>query len=256
MESEEDAKDTLLDLRIKKRTFRGEAVKGRLKSESVVKSFYPIQPVPVIPSVQMGAPFNGFVPPMVPMFGYPVPVLAPMEMMPIMATQELKDGTENSSISHDGTQNVVDEVVKDLINSSINGKKLAATISPKGGVSANQSKPKVVVAGTTHSGGIHKTTTAPLSAPTGAAMKKPVSSSPSKVSTGKDEKKAAIDTSSRNFPPLVAVDDSIAPTPGFKTEFKKYAFEEIISIVGVIKEACLPASIIPVIMHHVFMTGQ
>ena len=32
METEEDAKDTLLDLRLKKRLFRGQPIKGRLKS--------------------------------------------------------------------------------------------------------------------------------------------------------------------------------------------------------------------------------
>lgn len=43
METEEEAKDTLLDLKLKKRTFRGQSVKCRLKSEqsSVMRSFYP-----------------------------------------------------------------------------------------------------------------------------------------------------------------------------------------------------------------------
>ena len=43
MDTEEDAKDTLLDLRLKKRTFRGAAVKARLKTETVVRSFFPVQ---------------------------------------------------------------------------------------------------------------------------------------------------------------------------------------------------------------------
>jgi hypothetical protein len=45
MESEEDAKDTLIDLRLKKRLFRGQPVKGRLKSEAVPKtsSYFPPQ---------------------------------------------------------------------------------------------------------------------------------------------------------------------------------------------------------------------
>jgi hypothetical protein len=46
MDSEDDAKDTLLDLRLKKRMFRGQSVKGRLKSETVVRSFYPVQAAP------------------------------------------------------------------------------------------------------------------------------------------------------------------------------------------------------------------
>ncbi len=39
MDSEEEAKDTLFDLRLKKRTFRGQPVKARLKTETVVRSF-------------------------------------------------------------------------------------------------------------------------------------------------------------------------------------------------------------------------
>ena len=46
MDSEEDAKDTLIDLKLKKRMFRGQPVKGRLKSETVVRSFYPVQAAP------------------------------------------------------------------------------------------------------------------------------------------------------------------------------------------------------------------
>lgn len=43
MESEEHAKDTMLDLKLKKRTFNGQYVKCRLKSEpsSIIRSFYP-----------------------------------------------------------------------------------------------------------------------------------------------------------------------------------------------------------------------
>ena len=65
MDSEDDAKDTLLDLRLKKRQFRGQSVKGRLKSETVVRSFYPVQAAPsmapaIYPGMQMQ--YAGFVP--------------------------------------------------------------------------------------------------------------------------------------------------------------------------------------------------
>lgn len=40
MESETDAKDTLLDLKLKRRMFNGENVKARLKTEVAVRSFY------------------------------------------------------------------------------------------------------------------------------------------------------------------------------------------------------------------------
>ncbi len=66
MDSEEEAKDTLLDLRLKKRTFRGNAVKARLKTETVIRSFYPLQGAPVIPVVYPPMAYTGF--------GYGVPV--------------------------------------------------------------------------------------------------------------------------------------------------------------------------------------
>ena len=69
MDSEEDAKDTLIDLKLKKRMFRGQAVKGRLKSETVVRSFYPVQAAPAMPpaGIYPGMPMQfpsaaGFVP--------------------------------------------------------------------------------------------------------------------------------------------------------------------------------------------------
>lgn len=56
MDSEDDAKDTLLDLRLKKRMFRGQSVKGRLKSETVVRSFYPVQAAPSMsPAIYPGS---------------------------------------------------------------------------------------------------------------------------------------------------------------------------------------------------------
>lgn len=58
MDSEEDAKDTLFDLRVKKRTFRGQPVKGGLKSVSMVRSFFPVQAAPVMPAaVYPGMPY-------------------------------------------------------------------------------------------------------------------------------------------------------------------------------------------------------
>lgn len=53
METEEDAKDTCLDLRLKKRTFRNLPVKARIKTEPVVRSYFPVPPAipqfPIIP---------------------------------------------------------------------------------------------------------------------------------------------------------------------------------------------------------------
>jgi len=48
MDNETDAKDTLLDLKLKRRQFNGETVKARLKTEVSVRSFYS-QPPPPMP---------------------------------------------------------------------------------------------------------------------------------------------------------------------------------------------------------------
>jgi hypothetical protein len=59
MDSETDAKDTLLDLKLKRRTFNGENVKARLKTEVSVRSFYSQPPPkPVINNINsyLGGP--------------------------------------------------------------------------------------------------------------------------------------------------------------------------------------------------------
>lgn len=61
MDSEDDAKTTLIDMRVKKRNFRGKAVKAGLKTEMAVKSFYIEQnnPPPPVPfPMQMNMGFN------------------------------------------------------------------------------------------------------------------------------------------------------------------------------------------------------
>jgi len=76
LETEEDAKEVLLQLMMKKRTFRGEKVKGRLKSETVVRSFYsapPQMPSTVPPSFVPNMQYSG---------GYmPMGQMGPMNQM-------------------------------------------------------------------------------------------------------------------------------------------------------------------------------
>jgi hypothetical protein len=127
MDSEDDAKDTLLDLRLKKRLFRGQSVKGRLKSETVVRSFYPVQAAPsmppaIYPGMQMQYA-GGFVPGPMPIDmrygGYsmgpldgmmamgrmmppPVPMGEMLPHIPILASssqdeQEIKSGSPSQS---------------------------------------------------------------------------------------------------------------------------------------------------------------
>ena len=135
-ETEDFAKDTLLDLRLKKRTFRGQPVKARLKTETVVKSYYPVQTAPPIPPVfpimgypgmgMMGPPLPinlqayGYLPPpyvtdgipMVPFGGLvpPQPLLVPVDPQLHLATtaaagalqQQPVVGNSSDSASHAG----------------------------------------------------------------------------------------------------------------------------------------------------------
>jgi len=51
LDSETDAKDTLLDLKLKRRLFNGESVKARLKTEVAVRSFYSQPPPVAVPPI-------------------------------------------------------------------------------------------------------------------------------------------------------------------------------------------------------------
>ncbi|GMF21437.1 unnamed protein product [Phytophthora lilii] len=57
MNTESEAVSTLLGLRSK--TFNGAAIKARLKSENVLKSFYPTQPAENVIAPSVGAPYGG-----------------------------------------------------------------------------------------------------------------------------------------------------------------------------------------------------
>ena len=83
-DTEEDAKQSLLDLKFKKRVFQGALVKARLKTETVVRSFYPLQNTPpVFPVLPYGNMMGGMVPgmmaPVPGPFGYMnVPMMMPL----------------------------------------------------------------------------------------------------------------------------------------------------------------------------------
>jgi len=235
MDSEEEAKDTLLDLRLKKRTFRGVSVKGRLKTETVVRSFFPVQtgiaPVVPFPGI-MGA---GVPMPVVDMraFGYmgmPMPVIpgadgsvdttvaggaevpAAVAAAPAETRSSPNKGTQGSTPSSGG---------KDSRGKSQNGQSAA-----KGSNGAQGRRQD------------------------GAAA----SSSRGNGKGGKDKKEEAaaprptIELNLASFPPLGGADDTPVPTPGYKGPFVKYSGDEIIHIAKGVKEAKLPESLNP--SHH------
>lgn len=59
MESEEDAKDTIMDLKLKKRSFNGTPVKARLKTDPGLRSYY-TAPGPVLPIAYPGMTFQPY----------------------------------------------------------------------------------------------------------------------------------------------------------------------------------------------------
>ena len=63
MDSEQDAKDTILDLKMKRRLFKGKALKIGLKSEHMARSFYSLNAVPPIPApFPLVNPFVSYLP--------------------------------------------------------------------------------------------------------------------------------------------------------------------------------------------------
>ena len=108
MESEEDAKDTALDLRLKKRTFRGQPVKARIKTEPVVRSFYPVT-APVAPVPPVYPPLHLPFPPVVPNpmmdlsnFGYlPVPPVLETASLNVESTEAVSTEVTANTSSED-----------------------------------------------------------------------------------------------------------------------------------------------------------
>jgi la-related protein 4 len=102
-EGEEDAKTTLLDLRMKKRTFRGVSVKARIKAEQVVRSYFPVSVVPPPPAPIIGIPggFPSFpiLPPnpdMLLPFGFVVPPNMVMDGYAAVAVAASQVGSANT----------------------------------------------------------------------------------------------------------------------------------------------------------------
>jgi hypothetical protein len=234
MDSEEDAKDTLIDLRLKKRLFRGHQVKGRLKSESMVRSFYPMQP---------------------PQNHQPMPsVFAPgMQYPPVYMNnnQQMSDMhfSPYGIIPNNNQQQLVEQQMTGF-NHSNDMKNKGKTV---GNMPNNSKLSSPVSAASNSRNGDRKSASNPNS-----------TSSSKNSSSGKDSKKNSksdskrdnsstqqpINNDSANFPPLQLhqIDEIPIPTPGFKTDYHKFSFDDIINIVKNIKEAVLPDTINP--LHH------
>lgn len=251
METEEDAKDTALDLRLKKRTFRGLPVKARIKTEPVVRSFYPV---------------SAAVPPVYPImpFAPMVPNAMGMDMMPYGFIPTIPD------VSAVATTTATADAVE-------GGEAVVSSVEEGEGEGKGADDNKVIAGGVARplirgdGRRVPRSTTAPVAggvAPRigadGDVRKRPDRRVPTdRVSgvTNKDPKAAPVDVRSKpdhvvkppievnamTFPPLQGgeeADNTPIPTPGYKdVAYVKYSFDEIIAIVKNVKEASLPVDV-------------
>lgn len=245
MESEEDARDTAMDLKLKKRVFRGEAVKARVKSETLVRSFYPIQHQPPVvsgPPMFSNMPFPPQYMPM-PGFGYGVPGMGMpgmgmgmpygMPMMPPPPAQ-LPVVNEKQFVGGGGNEGG-DAASKEAATGPAPAAEQQQVPEKKGTPSAVRKEPKATQQPSSSkvaSGG------GALAAPTGAEKKGNTNpGQPRSSKGGKGGGGSSVDRA--------PVDPGPVPTPGYKGPFVKYSFDEIITIVKEVREAELPNSIVP-----------
>lgn len=229
MDTEEDAKDTLLDLRLKKRTFRGQAVKARLKTETVIRSYYPLPGAPVMAAGYPGYPV-GAVPMDMRAFGYALPQ-APVDGVYVDATgaavQDVKASGEEAKNTNTGSNSNNNKP-----NNSGNKDNRGADNSKKN-VAGGKSAP---ANNNNNNNNNRKPDANARNSKGGAGGRKEHDNTAARPH---------IEINSANFPPLSS-EDTPVPTPGYKDAFIKYSFEEVLSIVKEVKEATLPADINPV----------
>jgi len=245
MDSEEDAKDTLLDLRLKKRTFRGQSVKARLKSETMVRSFYAVKP-PVAP-VQMipGGAFPGF--------QYPQFPGAPLSPDDIRAYGfGILPGTVNAN-------NAVNDMleIQRIGNNDLNAHMNGMELTPKNRDRNNRSNNAQIgmnskTGSNPGSGSRDGQNRAKGAAATNGKGKDNINMKKGKSHNGdhrsnESQNSPTIEINGANFPPLHHQfdDNTPVPNPNYKGSFQKYSFDEIIGIVQNVNDATLPSSVQP-----------
>jgi hypothetical protein len=259
MESEEDAKDTLIDLRLKKRMFRGQSVKGRMKTETIVRSFYPVQTAPVAFG---GMPY-GFPAPMGVGFGYPMMPngMPAVQAPPMLSTENLPNAanSETDKMSAREEPSSVPMNTDAKGSASARGEKKPVAAAVVSGVQPKPSVPSTINSARDNSALANKDRR-PLAVsngvkPSTAAVDNKDKKAASRPSTNAAPKKdgkpqgPAVEISPANFPPLMvsqsSSEDTPIPTPGYKTSFLKYSFDEVINIVKAVQDTTLPETIKP-----------
>lgn len=250
MEEEEDAKQTLLDLRLKKRTFRGASVKGRIKTEQVVRSYYAVPPAPLMGPIP---PMGGMPFPPIP---FPIPggvnaegiVLPPFPYM----VPALGSDPNAPSFYPDGSAESFEGDAAADANESVDG-----TV-PGSDENANEEKNKKAGDAKGRGDSRSKTSTSRTGAKTDSSSTKGRSdrkAGTGAASTGRKSEqvtaasitatsKPPVEINAINFPPLFAHDDTPAPTPGYKEDYRKYTIDDVIAIVKTsVFDATLPAEV-------------
>jgi len=252
MESEEDAKDTLLDLKLKKRMFRGASVKCRLKSEaSIPRSFYPTpngNGSPGKPSGSPGAPMHNMMMQggmnmpnqrFAGNYGMPAPQMNMMggfTMNPMGGNFPSGGNTGNADAQGSGPDSNQGSPAKH--SNAEHSPSTRHNNSDKGGEGRKGNKSSNNSSNAERKG---KHTDSSSGAAAGA---------PAGGKLGNKK----IEMNSSNFPPLAegaipAQNPACNPlfagipvnTPGFKVPFHQYSYDEIISIVRGVQDATLPA---------------
>lgn len=226
METEEDAKDTVIALRVNKRTFRGAAVKARVKTETVRSYFPAVAPAPMF----MGVPF---MPPS--MDAMMMPYFMPPPIMEPIAAEEVEPST-SEEVTPKQTAAAPRAEHKDSSNRDRDSKERRG-----GDRKSDRDRERAPRRDGAAGAG---TSSRPPRAPTTAASVV-ASTPPKEVKTEVTASKPPIEVNSMTFPRLGGAEDRPIPSPGYKGAFQKYSFDEIISIVKSVKEASLPADLKP-----------
>eukprot|EP00605_Chrysophyceae_sp_TOSAG23-4_P001578 GSChrysophyteH1.ASY1.ANO1.1733.1 assembled CDS len=236
MDSETDAKDTLLDLKLKRRLFNGESVKARLKTEVAVRSFYSQPPPVAVPPI--GA--YGQVP-MPPYGGY-----GP-NGSGVAGGVHGDGGPKAQRGSNRGKY-------QDVERNAGSGRTSQGQQTAQGGRGSNESHTRASQGTGSH--GVNQTQGgrpkgSPNSRPGGGAERQAggaASRGQAKAGKGGNNTKGGVngthvpvpvDLNLQNFPPL-KVDETPVPLAGYQGPYVKYSADDIISIVSKVKDAPMP----------------
>lgn len=273
MDNEEAAKDTVLDLRMKKRTFRGKPVKAGLKTETVVKSFYPVQNTPAqVPLFPIpGLPMYGGMMPGMNMYGYGGMNSSHMNGMNngIPGMNGGMNGQHHAMNGH-GMNNGMPSMHKAFNQFTLDPNAVVppSMVNPDGTLivqkkdtpSDNTSNTQAYSSSSANEDGVNGGGNGASIANKGKANKGTVGghqsngvsmgagSDKSRTNQGvnsrqkgqqkfKKDPEPTIEINMDSFPPLQTPEDTPIPEPGYKdTVYLKYGWEEVIAIVKTVNE--------------------